>query len=111
MTESAGGRRERRVNGEPRPCCCCCCCCCCCINPHSRPSCGLPGEEMSGENDWYPPPPPPLAGERKCNCCTSSSPGDEEIGGCKRFLIIDQLVGVERPEECGDEEGKDAFLL
>lgn len=75
MTESAGGRRERRVNGEPRPCCCCCCCCC--INPHSRPSCGLPGEEMSGENDWYPPPPPPpppLAGERKCNCCTSSSP-------------------------------------
>lgn len=63
---------ERRVNGEPRPCCCCCCCCCCCINPHSRPSCGLSGEEMSGENDWYPP--PPLAGERKCNCCTSSSP-------------------------------------
>lgn len=75
MTESAGGRRERRVNGEPRPCCCCCCCCCC-INTHSRPSCGLPGEEMSGENDGYPPPPPPppLAGERKCNCCTSSSP-------------------------------------
>lgn len=42
---------------------------------------------------------------------TVATLGHEEIGGCKRFLIIDQLVGVERPEECGDEEGKDAFLL
>lgn len=42
---------------------------------------------------------------------TVATLGDEEIGGCRRFLIDDQLVGVVRPEECGDEEGKDAFLL